>query len=279
MSECFGNFFVLNGKLTSAGFFINSLIYEGESVYEVIKSINGIPVFFGDHMNRLYKSVEIIGRRMLCDKDLIRAAVLALAGAEKHGMINIKIVFNYRQDAGNCLIYYLEPHYPDEEQYKAGVRGLLYHAERKDPVSKVIDISLRSEINRQLVLENCYEALLVNRNGCITECSRTNVFFIRKDCLFTAPDSLILSGITRKQILEVCNEISIPVVFECVRHDEIGRFESAFMTGTSPVILPFNSINGVKFRIGHPIIELLRTRYMLKAEKSISDFLYHPPAS
>ena len=53
MAECFGKNFILNGELQPAVLFNNSLVYEGDSIYEVIRLINGTPVFFSDHMERL----------------------------------------------------------------------------------------------------------------------------------------------------------------------------------------------------------------------------------
>jgi branched-chain amino acid aminotransferase len=112
----------------------------------------------------------------------------------------------------------------------------------------------------------------VNRDNCITEGSRTNIFFIRENRLFTAPDKLILSGITRKHILELCRENNIEVRYECVKANETDQYESAFMTGTSPVVLPFSSINDVKYRVDHPFIGMLRELYLTKAEESMKIF-------
>ena len=46
MNECFGKKFVLNGELHPADLFDNTFVYEGDSVYEVIRMVKGIPVFF-----------------------------------------------------------------------------------------------------------------------------------------------------------------------------------------------------------------------------------------
>jgi branched-chain amino acid aminotransferase len=272
MDECFGKYYCMNGSLKPAETFNNSLIYEGESVYEVLKIINGLPVFFSDHAERLQASVNIVGRPMLSDFDSLKNDLLKLSEADKQEMVNLKIVFNYNNGVSNCLLYYLEPHYPTTEQYEKGVKGILFQAERKDPESKVMDQKLRSEINRKLNLENGYEALLVNRGRCITEGSRTNIFFIRDNSLFTAPDRSVLNGITRKHLLGICREIKMEVITGCVNADGISGYESVFMTGTTPIVLPFHSIDEVKFNVKHPFIALLRNLYLAKAEESIKKF-------
>ena len=54
MNECFGKKFILNGELQPAALFDNSMIYEGDSVYEVIRMVRGNPVFFYDHMDAFH---------------------------------------------------------------------------------------------------------------------------------------------------------------------------------------------------------------------------------
>lgn len=273
MGECFGKYYILNGSLRSAETFNNSLIYEGESVYEVLRMVGGLPVFFSDHAERLQASVNIAGKPLLSDNNSLINDLLRLSSEEKKEMINLKIVFNYKNGRNNCLLYYLEPHYPTDELYNQGVKGILFRAERKDPESKVINQKLRSEINMKLDLENGYEALLVNRDDCITEGSRTNIFFIADSKLFTAPGGSVLNGITRKYLLEICREIKMEVVLGSVNADEISCYESVFMTGTTPIVLPFHSVNDIKFNVKHPFIAQLRNLYLAKAEESIKSFI------
>jgi branched-chain amino acid aminotransferase len=172
----------------------------------------------------------------------------------------------------NYLVYFIKPIYPTRDQYTNGVKGILFSAERKDPELKVINHKLRSDIYHKLILEGAYEALLVNHNKFITEGSRSNIFFIKGSTLYTAPDNVILCGITRKYIIDICNEHHIRVVFECVRADRIGKYDAVFMTGTSPMVLPFCCIDDKHFDAGVPVMAELRMFYIEKAKESISRF-------
>lgn len=272
MNECFGKKFILNGKLENAHSFDNSTVYEGDSVYEVIRVTRNNPVFFHDHMERLESSVRIQKKQMIADITAIKKDIIRLTKSDRKKEVNLKIVFNYNKNSFNYLIYYIEPIYPSEKQYREGVRGILFYAERKDPGSKVINHKLRSSIFHKLILEGGYEALLVNEKGQITEGSRSNIFFLRKDTLYTAPDNLILCGITRKHILDICAENNIRVKLICVKADRITDYESVFMTGTSPVVLPFSQIDENLFNVSIPLIEELRRLYIIKAEESINRF-------
>lgn len=269
MNECFGKKFILNGELVQQDYFDNSLVYEGDSVYEVIRMVRGSPVFFYDHLERLSESARLIKKKMIADEETLRRDVVRLVKTERRKEVNLKIVFNYKKDSSSYLVYFIEPIYPSDEQYRNGVEGILCHAERKKPASKVINHRLRSSIWQKLILEGAYEALLVNKEGQITEGSRSNIFFLKGDMLVTAPEELILNGITRKHILDICREKGIGVRLECVMADSVSDYDAVFMTGTSPVVLPFCCIDNIIFRVDFTLIEELRKLCIERAEKSI----------
>ncbi|MBK8882473.1 MAG: aminotransferase class IV [Bacteroidales bacterium] len=272
MSECFGNKFILNGELLPSDLFDNALVLEGDSVYEVIRMVKGNPVFFHDHIERLSSSVKFLGKEMLADLNDLRSAIISLTDSDRKKETNLKIVFNYNGVARNFLVYNIEPSYPSAEQYKNGVKGILFHAERKDPQSKVINHRLRSEIYHRLILEGAYEAILVNQKNMITEGSRSNIFFLKDNTLITAPENVILSGITRKHIIEICRMENISIGFRCVNADEISDYESVFMTGTSPMLLPFCCIGAKFFNVQLALMDRIRELYRKRAEESINRF-------
>jgi len=272
MNECYGKKFVLNWNLQSSEMFDNSLVYEGDSVYEVLRMIKGAPIFFSDHMERLTTSVKLQRKELLADIPAIRKAIIQLTRSDKMRESNLKIVFNYNNGTTNFLIYFIEPIYPTDLQYRRGVKGILFFAERKDPESKVINHKLRSSIFHKLILEGGYEAILVNENNFITEGSRSNIFFLKGETLITAPDNLILNGITRKHLLQICREKMISVEFACVKADDIKNYDAVFMTGTSPMVLPFYCIDDKSFNVAIPLIERLRKLYLEQAIASIGLF-------
>jgi len=272
MNECFGNKFILNGELQPSALFDNSMVYEGDSVYEVIRMVRGNPVFFDDHMERLATSVKFQHKKNLAGGPELRRVIQHLTRANKKKETNLKIVFNYNKGAEHFLVYFIEPVYPSEIQYKSGVKGILFSAERKNPESKIINHKLRSSIYHKLIVEGAYEAILVNDDNLITEGSRTNIFFLRNEILVTAPDNTILNGITRKHIFEICRENKIKVEFACVNAINIMDYDAVFMTGTTPAVLPFYCIDDIPFNVKQPLIDKLRKLYLLRAEDSIRAF-------
>ncbi len=272
MNECFGKKFIINGELQDAEIFDQSMVSEGESVYEVIRMVKGTPLFFNDHMERLTSSLRFQGREQLADSPALKKSIIRLLRSDKKKETNIKIVFNFNNDRKNYLIYFIESIYPTDEQYRNGVKGVLFFAERKDPESKVINNKLRSAIYHKLIHESAYEALLVNEQNRITEGSRSNIFFLKGDSLVTAADKAVLSGITRKHIIAICLDKGIQVEYACVAVNDIADYEAVFMTGTSPMVLPFYCIDSVRFNVSHPLMTKLRKLYLEKAEESMKLF-------
>lgn len=80
------------------------------------------------------------------------------------------------------------------------------------------------------------EAILV-RNGLITEGTHTNFFAVKGDTVFTAPlSNLILDGITRKVVIELCNRLKIKLKEKHIRKDELKNYEEFFITSTTKEI-------------------------------------------
>jgi len=84
-----------------------------------------------------------------------------------------------------------------------------------------------------------------------------------------------LGGITRKFILELCRNNSIEVVKCPVKVDELRNYESAFMSGTSPMVLPIKEIDGIRFNPENGLIKKVSKLYTDKVQESIRSF--RPP--
>jgi branched-chain amino acid aminotransferase len=157
---------------------------------------------------------------------------------------------------------------------REGVPLILFHAERLNPGVKMLNNRLRLSVNEELSRRGAYEALLVNSEGFITEGSRSNIFFVTEEGVVqTAPDSMVLSGITRRYVTGIIREEGIPIVFQAVRDDSLSGFTAAFITGTSPMVLPVRSIDGREFDVAHELTLKLRGIYSRLAERSIMDYL------
>jgi len=99
---------------------------------------------------------------------------------------------------------------------------------------------------------NAAEAILV-RDGLITEGTHTNFFAVKDETLYTAPQSkLILEGITRKVVLELCDKFKIDYCEEFIEKDDLKSFDEFFITSTTKEITPVTSIDYWTINEGNP---------------------------
>ena len=228
------------------------------SVYEVIRLVGGKPQFLKEHYERLEKSLASMGIPVpfTCDSLKERIAdLVAEIGIEDH---NIKVEVDI---SGHSIMYLNPTHYPSEKLYKTGVRTGLFKGERKNPNIKMMDRDLRDATDKAIRSGDLYEVLLVNSDGRITEGSRSNVFFIRNGEVYTAPADKVLLGVTRTMIIRIMEKAGIPLHYYSVKNDELKSFDAAFISGTSPKVLPIVSIDGIPFDVNDPLLRYVMEQY------------------
>jgi len=270
--DCYGGFFYLDGRIHRAGDDVPVL--SGEvSFYEVIRTRNGVPLFFDEHMKRLSKG---IASRYDLDHDIaerVAAGFDALVSRESFAEMNVRVTVTFTSREYSLHICYIPSSYPTDEMIHDGVRLILFHAERFDPGVKILNNRLRATVNSELQRRQAYEALLVNREGLITEGSRSNVFFITdEDLIVTPPDSMVLSGITREKVIGLCRREGLNLLFRSVAESDLPGFRSLFITGTSPMVLSVHSVEDQYFEVACPVTEKLRLLYEQLILDSISSY-------
>ncbi len=88
-----------------------------------------------------------------------------------------------------------------------------------------------------------YDENLLFRNGVFTEGSHTTIFFVKNKTVYTHPEGRqILSGITRKVLLEICRDLDIPVKEEAFPVSGLSEVDEIFLTGTTTQIAPVSSV-------------------------------------
>jgi branched-chain amino acid aminotransferase len=270
--ECFGNYYYLDGNIFPAS--SDDEITAAEvSFYEVIRTRGGVPLFFVDHIKRLNDG---IGTRYDLRDDIagkITEGLETLVRQESFPEINVRITVSFTGQEYSLHICYIPSSYPTEEMIREGVPLIMYRAERFDPGVKLLNNRLRLSVNESLARKKAYEALLVNKEGYITEGSRSNVFFVTvTGKIYTAPDRMVLSGITRKYVIDLCRKDGFDLVFEAVKASELKDFQSVFITGTSPMVIPVISIDNHLFVAENAIVERLRLLYRQLADDSIMTY-------
>jgi len=241
---------------------------DGKFVYEVIRIINRIPLFVEDHLMRLHFSANLAGFNLNISDSQILNSILQLVHENQVDNGNIKILIQFHENQlTSFYCYFINHNYPTEIQYKNGVKVKLFSSERSNPNAKILNKKLRHQTDTYIHKNSIYEVLLVNRNGWITEGSKSNVFFIKGNLIFTAPKSMILPGITRQYVLKSAHLSFFEVIEECVNKSDINIYDAAFISGTSPKILAINSIDDITFDVNNKVLQKIVKDYNNEIEK------------
>ncbi len=92
------------------------------------------------------------------------------------------------------------------------------------------------------------EALLLDANGFVAEGPGANVFYEKDAVFYTPAKGNILPGITRATIIEICNELNIPVEEKFFTVDEMKEADHAFYCGTAAEVVEIASLDDVDFK-------------------------------
>jgi branched-subunit amino acid aminotransferase/4-amino-4-deoxychorismate lyase len=88
-----------------------------------------------------------------------------------------------------------------------------------------------------------YDALLINRDDCITEATACNFFALRGKTIFSPPEAEILLGVTRDNLLKVARKHGYEVREQSLQLAGIKEFDNVFLTSTSSKVMPIRSID------------------------------------
>jgi branched-chain amino acid aminotransferase len=270
------NYLFVNGEFRSS---IDGKLFDrpgGNSVYEVIKLLNGLPLFFEDHIDRLRRSLNLRGKKVRLSNRRVRNEINCLIEKTGCDNINVKLLWYPVDDHMEYMTYLIEPDTPPREMYQKGVHTILFSAERKNPHVKAVQTSYRDQAATIRHSAGAFEALLVDDSGYISEGTRSNIFYMIDNQLFTPPSDSVLLGVTRQHVMSICQEIGIIIKQRKLHQDELKRLEGAFITGTSIDVLPVGSIEDVKFEVALlPTIDKIAKEFNRHIQNYISKHHRH----
>lgn len=107
------------------------------------------------------------------------------------------------------------------------------------------------------------EAIVLDKHGHAVEGSAENLFIVRDGTLITPPVSdNILEGITRKSIIQVAKDLSIPVAERAIPRTELHRADEVFLTGTAARVASVAQIDSIPVGNGtYPLTEQLQKQF------------------
>ncbi|KPK85670.1 MAG: hypothetical protein AMS27_06640 [Bacteroides sp. SM23_62_1] len=270
MKECIYSKFILDGRVADCEHFHPVLINEGISLYEVIRVIRGKFLFADDHIKRLINSSRLARLNIWYSEDEISEMIRRLPDLNRISEGTVKIVFNFINGKKHHFLAYFVPHlYPNHSDYEYGVKVITYPFIREDPNKKIWQPGFRADVNEIIQKKHVYEVLLVDENNLITEASRANFFTIRHDKVYTPPADKVLPGITRKYVLLICKKNNLAVIEKDIHVNNLKEYDAAFLTGTSPKVLPIAIIDHLNFGVSNKVLRLLMDQFNRLVEEQV----------
>lgn len=258
-------------------------LHYGMGVFEGIRAYKteiGTAIFrLQDHTDRLFNSAHIFQMEMPFDKDTINEAhkevlrangmdsgylrPLAFYGSEKMGVSP--------KGAKVHIIVAAWPWgaYLGEEGMERGIRiktssFTRHHVNISMVRAKACGAYMNSILANNEALAGGYdEALLLDPEGYVAEGSGENVFIVKNGKIYTPDLASCLEGITRATVMQLAEEMGIPVIEKRITRDAVYIADEAFFTGTAAEVTPIRELDGRQIGVGHrgPITQKLQEKY------------------
>ena len=169
--------------------------------------------------------------------------------------------------------------YLGEESLEAGVRMKVSSWRRMDPnvnpvAAKGTGIYINSSLAKVEAVKAGYdEAILLNTQGFVAECTGENLFIVKNGVLITPPlSSGALGGITRASIMTIARDLGVEVAeTNLLRHD-LYLADEAFLTGTAAEVVPIRSVDDREIGGRGPITLKLQDTYFAAVRGEVEQY-------
>ncbi|PIT86288.1 MAG: hypothetical protein COU33_04030 [Candidatus Magasanikbacteria bacterium CG10_big_fil_rev_8_21_14_0_10_43_6] len=227
----------------------------GFGVYENIRLRNGALYFTKAHIERLLHSAQVIGLAHPFSFEHIQQWIVELVKKNSIKSSNIKILL---VGGAEPLLYILSlaPRFVEKKIYKTGVKAISAQYERFLPQAKTLNMLPSYILYKKATQAGAYDTILYDNECFMHEGTRSNIFFVKNDTLYTPPAEKILLGVTRHGVIECAKKHDIKVNETHIPFAGIKEYDGAFFTNTSGKIVPIRVIDEFEF---NGVCELIQT--------------------
>ncbi|MCB9894206.1 MAG: aminotransferase class IV [Planctomycetes bacterium] len=236
----------------------------GDSIYEVVRTVNG-KLFAADrHLKRLHNSANSLEMPLQQSDEWYLDRWRDLHAKRASGESYLRIIItrgvgplslDYTQCEKQNVIGIAKPlnKWPDED-YAHGCKVVLAEVRRNAKQATDPAIKSGNYLNNVLALKEARaagatEAIMLNVQGHITEATTSNVFFVKDGVVKTpALKEGLLEGVTRGFILQVCKDLGLTCEEGVFTRDELLNADEVFITGTTRDVMPVGYIGREKIK-------------------------------
>jgi len=247
--------------------FDHGLLY-GDGIFEGIRFYNGRIFRLEEHLERLWDSARSICLEIPISQRAMSEALLETIRKNdlRDGYIRLIVtrgVGNLGLNPEQCkhpsviIIVAQIALYP-ENVYRNGLSVVTCATRRTNPSALNPAVKSLNYLNNVMArieanLAGADEALMLNDEGNVAECTADNVFIIKHGQIFTPPITAgALRGITRAVVFEIAGELGIKISETDITRHDVFIADECFLTGTAAEIIPVVKADGRPIRNGKP---------------------------
>lgn len=243
----------INGEVVEASkakIYVNDVgLLRGYGIFDFFPIINFQPLFEQDYFDRFYRSARLMNMEVPITRDELHSRVVDLSNRNdvEQGYTKLVLTGGYATDGytpatSNLFILQHGDIPKDPAVYNKGVKLLLQKYLKDQPQIKTLHYANALKF-RDLLQEEDALDLLYHDGRNIRETSRANFFVIDRDKRLHTTETDVLSGITRKHVIEVAKSEGFEIVEGKLPLTRILDAEEAFITSTTKGVLPVRQIN------------------------------------
>ncbi len=254
----------------------------GDGVFEGIRAYSGRIFKLREHIERLYKSAKAIMLDIKMDPAGMEKTVIGVFKENRREDAYIRLVvsrgigdlgvnpFSCREPTIVIIVDEISI-YP-KEYYENGISIITSSLRRIGQDSFDVRIKSLNYLNNALAKieaanAGCMEAILLNNNGFVAECTGDNIFIISGGMLKTpGTTDNALEGITRNVILELAGKNGLKTGDGPLTQYDLYNAGECFLTGTAAEIVPVIKIDGRVIGNGKPGMETRRLMELFHKE-------------
>lgn len=245
--------------------FDHGVLY-GDGVFEGIRAYAGRVFRLSEHIDRIFAAAKAIALEIPYTK--AELADVVTATCKKNGLSDCYIRLVVTRGVGDlglsptncsrptvfCIAAGIKLY--TEEQYEKGM-SVITSVQRRNKAT-IVDPQIKSlnylnnilakiEANRA----GAAEALMLDHDGIVTECTGDNIFIVKDGAVYTPPVYVgILDGITRRTVLEVCARLGIEARETQFTLFNVYNADECFLTGTAAEAIAVTSVDGRRIGSG-----------------------------
>lgn len=240
----------------------------GDGLFETMRSYANKVFRLDEHLERLYRSLDLIYIDVPMTRDEMRSAIHETLKRNRRpdGMVRLTISrgeqnsgFQIDPDAVPTLVVVVRKLEPlPEEWYREGINISLFPETANKIGGLARSIKSCNFLTHVIVRElarrkKSVEGIMVDGDDRITEGTTSNIFIVKEGVLKTPRlNSYILPGITRQVVLELAEERGIPISTQSLKSQDIYHADEAFVTNSQVEILPVRKADNKIIGSGGP---------------------------